>query len=141
MQYPGRWYDGRMIVYCCSDLIFATKIHSTADAIGVVCRPARDESALQARLDRVDDGKANGAVDAVIVDLTMGEAGLKLIGLAKGHEAKPEVVAFAPHVEVRMLEAAEELGADRVMPRGAFASQLPQLLRALSELAPPNTPG
>lgn len=128
-----------MIVYCCSDLIFATKIHSTAEAVGLVCRPARDGGALQARLDCVDDGKAHDAVDAVIVDLTMGEAGLALIGLAKEHEAKPTVVAFAPHVEVRMLQAAEELGADRVMPRGAFAAQLPQLLRALSGLEPPNT--
>lgn len=130
-----------MIVYCCTDLIFATKIHSTADAVGVVCRPARDEAALKARLDCVDDGKAHDAVDAVIVDLTMGEAGLKLIELAKGHEAGPEVVAYAPHVEVRMLQAAEELGANQVMPRGAFASQLPQLLRALSRPTPPNTPG
>jgi len=130
-----------MIVYCCSDLIFATKIHSTADAVGVVCRPARDEAALQARLECVDDGKAHDPVDAVIVDLTMGEPGLNLIRVAKVHEAKPQVVAFAPHVEVRMLQAAEELGADQVMPRGAFASQLPQLLRALSGLAPPDTAG
>lgn len=129
-----------MIVYSCSDLIFSTKIHSTAESLGIICRPARHIAALQARLDRVDDGKANDAVDAVIVDLTMGDTGLRLIELAKGHGAAPQVVAFAPHVEVRMLQAAEELGADQVMPRGAFASQLPQLLQALSGLAPPNTP-
>lgn len=128
-----------MIVYCCTDLIFATKIHSTAEAIGITCRPARDQAALQARLDRVDDGKANDPVAAVIVDLTMGDAGLQLIELAKGHGTGPKVVAFAPHVEERMLAAAEELGADRVMPRGAFAAQLPQLLQALLGPASPNT--
>jgi hypothetical protein len=121
-----------MIVYCCSDLIFATKIHSTAEALGIVCRPARDEAALRARLDRVDDGKAHDRVSAVMIDLTLGEVGLELIGLAKGHDAGPEVVAFAPHVEVAMLQAAEQLGADRVMPRGAFAAQLPQLLKSYS---------
>jgi len=126
-----------MIVYCCHDLIFATKIHSTAEALGLVCRPARDEAALLARLDCVDDGKAHGKVAAVIVDLTMGEAGLRLIGLAKGHTSSPQVIAFAPHVEVRSLRAAEGLGADRVMPRGAFAAQLPQLLQACSTAGQP----
>ena len=129
-----------MIVYCCTDLIFATKIHSTADALGIVCRPARDVEALGARLDRVDDGKANDAVSAVMIDLTIGEAALDLIRQAKGHEAGPEVIAFAPHVEVDMLRAAEGLGADRVMPRGAFAAQLPQLLEACSTTGQPTTP-
>ncbi len=134
-----------MIVYCCTDLIFATKIHSTAESLGVVCRPARDEAALRARLDRVDDGKANDAVEAVMIDLTMGEVALELIGLAKGHDAGAgaspgagaKVIAFAPHVEVGMLKAAEELGADQVMPRGAFAAQLPQLLGAYSTTGHP----
>ena len=126
-----------MIVYCCHDLIFATKIHSTAEALGLVCRPARDPAALLTRLNCVDDGKAHGEVRAVFVDLTMGEAGLKLIELAKGHESCPHVVAFAPHVEVQSLRAAEQLGADRVMPRGAFTAQLPQLLQACSTAKQP----
>ena len=126
-----------MIVYCCHDLIFATKIHSTAEALGRVCRPARDEAALRARLDRVDDGKAHGAVEAVIIDLTMGEAGLGLIRFAKGHAAGPQVIAYAPHVEAQLLQAAGEAGADQVMPRGAFAAQLPQLLQACSAAVPP----
>ncbi len=125
-----------MIVYCCHDLIFATKIHSTAEALGLVCRPARDEAALRARLDRIDDGKAYDVVDAVIVDLTMGEAGLVLIRVAKGHAAGPHVIAYAPHVEVELLGSAGEAGADRVMPRGAFAAQLPQLLQACSASGP-----
>jgi len=128
-----------MIVYCCHDLIFATKIHSTAQTLNLVCRPARTEEALRHRLDRIDDGKPNDAVRAVIIDLTVGEPALGLIELAKGHAAAPTVVAFAPHVEVEMIDAAEERGADTVMTRGAFSSQLPDLLCALSQK--PTTPG
>lgn len=122
-----------MIIYCCHDLIFATKIHSTAQSLGLVCRPARDAQALRNRLDRVDDGKPNDPVSGVIVDLTIGEPALDLIDLVKGHDAKPEVIAFAPHVEVQMLEAAGQRGADSVMPRGAFSAQLPDLLCALAQ--------
>lgn len=122
-----------MIVYCIHDLIFATKVHSTAEALGVTCRPARDTEALRKRLDRVDDGKANDAVSAVVVDLTIGDTALDLVELAKAHAAGPIVVAFAPHVEVERMDAAGRRGADRVMPRGAFSAQLPDLL---CELAP-----
>jgi len=121
-----------MIVYCCHDLIFATKIHSTAQALGLVCRPARDASALRKRLDRVDDGKANDEVLAVIVDMTIGDAASELIRTAKEHAPGLAVVAFAPHVEVQQLEEARQSGADRVMPRGAFSAQLPDLLSELS---------
>ena len=122
-----------MIIYCCHDLIFATKIHSTAQSLGLVCRPARTAEALRNRLDRVDDGKPNDPVSGVVIDLTIGDAALDLIELAKGHAAGPKVVAFAPHVEVQLLEAAEQRGADSVMPRGAFSAQLPDLLCALTK--------
>ena len=121
-----------MIVYCCKDLIFATKIHSTAEALGLVSRPARDATALRHRLDRVDDGKPHGEVVAVLVDMTMGEAAAGLIELARSHDAALPIVAFAPHVEVGLLEEARLRGADRVMPRGAFSAQLPDLLCELS---------
>ena len=64
-----------MIVYCCADLIFSTKVASTCEALGVVSRPARDVGMLRKRLDRVEDGKANGAVAAVMVDLEAGDKG------------------------------------------------------------------
>lgn len=122
-----------VIVYCCHDLIFATKIHSTAESLGLVCRPARDAAALENRLNRVDDGKANGKVTGVVVDLTIGEAARGLIELAKRHATAPVVIAFAPHVETQRLAEAERCGADRVMPRGAFSAQLPGLLCGLAQ--------
>ena len=122
-----------MIIYCCHDLIFATKVHSTAEALGLVCRPARDAAALMNRLNRVDDGKANDPVTGVVVDLTIGDEAPGLIELAKGHPSAPTVIAFAPHVETERLEEAKRRGADRVMPRGAFSNQLPGLLCGLAQ--------
>ncbi|MFW6058623.1 MAG: hypothetical protein ACODAQ_00490 [Phycisphaeraceae bacterium] len=121
-------YHGGMIVYACSDLFFATRIRSTADSLGVVTRPTRDAEALQQRLDRVDDGKPNDPVRAVMVDLELGEAGIALVRQAKQHAAAPTVIAFGSHVAKEVLEAAQSAGADQVLPRSAFTTKLPALL-------------
>lgn len=118
-----------MIVYCCADLIFSTRVRSTADSLGVTTRPVRDAEMLQKRLDRVDDGKPNEPVDALLVDLDTGERGLALIGHARRHDADLPIIAFGSHVAVEVLEAARAAGADPVMARGAFTANLPELLR------------
>ncbi len=117
-----------MIVYCCSDLIFATKIAGTAQALGVTARPARDAEALTRRLDQVDDGKPHGPVRAVLVDLDLADVGLSLIRLTKAHAAAPAVVAFGSHVATALLAQAREAGADFVMPRSQFTATLPALI-------------
>ncbi len=122
-----------MIVYCCADLIFSTKVASTCEALGVSARPARDVEMLRRRLDRVDDGKANDAVAAVIVDLETGGKAFDLIRLAAGHGAKPAVIAFGPHVMVDALREAEASGADAAMARGAFTAQLPTIVKRFAE--------
>ncbi|MEQ9454131.1 MAG: hypothetical protein RLN76_06005 [Phycisphaeraceae bacterium] len=129
-------YSIVMIVYACADLIFATKIRATAEALGIVSRPARDSEKLQARLDRVDDGKPNGAVKAVLIDLDLGQDALPLIRLSVNHPAQPVVVAFGAHVAVDLLRAAAEAGADPVMARGAFTGQLPDLLQRWDQPSP-----
>ncbi|MEM9021262.1 MAG: hypothetical protein AAGC44_11905 [Planctomycetota bacterium] len=118
-----------MIVYCCADLIFATKVRSTCEALGVVSRPARNAEMLQKRLDRIDDGKPNDAVSLILVDLEIGEDALSLIELAKVHGQAPPVIAWGPHVATRLLELAGQKGADQVMARGAFTAQLPQIVQ------------
>lgn len=119
-----------MLVYCCSDLIFATKIASTAEAVQVVARPARNAEMLRARLDQVDDGKANGPVSVLMVDLDLGNAAFDLIAQAAAHPAPPRIIAFGPHVLATALAKAKDVGADAAMTRGAFTAQLPELIRA-----------
>ncbi len=117
-----------MIVYCCSDLIFATKVRSTAEALGVVTRPVRDTQMLSNRLSRVEDGKPNDAVRAVFLDLEAGDHVLDMVTQVKAHDPALPVVVFASHVLTDLLQQARERGADRVLTKGAFASSLPDLL-------------
>lgn len=118
-----------MIVYCCADLIFATKVRSTCDALGAVARPARNAEMLQKRLDRVDDGKPNDAVALVLIDLEIGEPALELIRLVRAQDPVLPVIAWGPHVAVDLLRQAGEAGASQVMARGAFTAKLPEIVR------------
>ena len=117
-----------MIVYCCADLMYATKIRSTCESLGVVSRPARNAEMLQARLEQIDDGKPNAPIAAVLIDLDLGEDALPLIQQVKAHSPGVPVIAWGPHVLVDLLEAAQQAGADPVMARGAFTAQLPGII-------------
>lgn len=122
-----------MIVYCCQDLLFATKIRTTAEAIDIPCRPARDEQALQNRLDQVEDGKLNEAVTGVVVDLALEDTATALIRLAAAHDSRPQIAAFGSHVDTDMLQSASENGAHFVMPRSSFTANLPEILQRLAD--------
>lgn len=120
----------RMILYAAADLIWATKIKGVADGLGVACRPARDLAMLEARL-------SDCHVSAFLVDLDKGQEALGLIRRAKAGSgeagnAKVRVIAWGPHVQKDLLQAARDAGADEVMTRGAFDHSLPDLLLKLS---------
>ena len=117
-----------MILYTCTDLLWATRVKSTAEALGLVARPVRSRAMAEDRL-------AEGGVTGLIVDLETGPFGLDLIAWAVERGVGP-VVAFGPHVAAEALAAARAAGADRVMARGAFADRLPQILRGLADGAP-----
>jgi hypothetical protein len=119
-----------VILYFTADLIFATRIRSTADAIGVPVRPVRTVERLRELL-------AEETVNAIIVDLDAGEMAIDLIDAAVAAEPPLASLAFGPHVNIEAFEAAHRAGASQVMPRGRFAEQLPSLLRALD--IPPAT--
>ena len=118
-----------MIVYCCTDLIFATKIGSTAQVLGVPARPTRDIAALTKRLNCVEDGRINEPVTGVMVDLELGTSALQMLRQVKEHDAEIPVIAFGSHVATDVLQEAREGGADYVMPRSQFTVELPELLR------------
>ena len=119
-----------MIVYCCADLIFATKVRSTCDALGAISRPARNTEMLQNRLGQIDDGKANEPVTLVLIDLDMGEPALELITTARTHQADLPIIAWGPHVAVQLLNQAGQAGASDVMTRGSFTAKLPEIIEA-----------
>ncbi|MCB9845110.1 MAG: hypothetical protein H6811_03875 [Phycisphaeraceae bacterium] len=119
-----------MIVYLASDLLWATRIKSTAEALGVGARPVRTLKMLQARLAESAPGTTTH-VRGAIFDLEAGPTAVDLLQHLR--ESAPDVrtIAFAPHVNVEEMERARHAGADRVMTRGAFDRSLPDLLRAL----------
>ena len=118
-----------MIVYSCHDLVFATKIRSTAESLQLPNRPARGSQALADRLKQVDDGKLNEPVTAVLIDLDLADAALELVEQVKTHDRNLPVIVFGSHVETQLLDAAKQRGADFVMPRSSFTANLPAILR------------
>lgn len=124
-----------MILYSAADLIWATRIKSTADDLGIPCRPARNERMLRDRL-------ADSTVRAVLLDLEAPDRAWELLAILRGPDAEPgtgaiRVLAWGPHVAVDLFERARRLGADEVLTRGAFSSGLPGLLGRLHAGPPP----
>ncbi len=120
-----------MILYVCADLLWATRIKSTAEAIGLAARPVRSLEMLEARL-------ADSDVRALVVDLETEDLGLDLIRQLRGPGATEthraiRVLAFGPHVMTELFAKAKEAGADRAIARGGFAANLPDVLKALDE--------
>jgi DNA-binding NarL/FixJ family response regulator len=119
-----------MIVYLAADLIWATRIKATAEAIDIQARPVRTLEMLEARL-------ADSDISAMIVDLDSPIIAIELVGRLKGHEAKEtekeiRVVAFGPHVHKELFDQARQAGADEVLTRGAFDHNLPEILLHLA---------
>lgn len=118
------------LLYHGADLIWMTKLRSGAEALGIPVRAVRSVEMLEARL-------ADSPVKGLIVDLDAPEVALALIERAAEHngEGGPRVriAAFGPHVEVERFAQAKAAGADQVMPRGALAARMDDVLKSLVE--------
>lgn len=130
-----------MILFHSSDLIWATKIKGTADAIGVAARPVRTLEMLEARL-------ADSDVTAVVVDLEAPDVALALIRHLRradrgAREHRIRVLAYGPHVATDEFELARRAGADHVVARGAFNARMSSILSDLATpvLKPPTSGG
>jgi CheY-like chemotaxis protein len=125
-----------MLLYAAADLIWASKIKATADALGVPARPVRTMEMLEARLADTPQ------IAALLVDLDKGDEGLALISrlrdASKGageREQKIRVLAWGPHVAKELLQAARDAGANDVMTRGGFDGNMPEILMRLGAVA------
>lgn len=116
-----------MILYFATDLIWATRIKGTADALGLPCRPVRTVDMLRARL-------ADSPVRALVVDLDTPDVAIDLIRTVRAEPpagGPVHVLAFGPHMAKDAMLAARDAGADEVLPRGAFDRDLGAVLRRL----------
>jgi DNA-binding NarL/FixJ family response regulator len=103
------------VVALVRDLLFATKISSTAQALSVPLKMVRDPAQL-----------APDAARCLIVDLNLPGA----IAAAAGWKAvqNAPVVGFVSHVDTAAIQQARSAGIDRVIARSQFVQILPQLL-------------
>jgi CheY-like chemotaxis protein len=105
-------------LFVCDDLIFTSRVTTTARAKGLTVTPVR--SAEQA----VQVAKASPPA-CVIVDLhTVADVPALLAGLREACRVMPRVVAYGSHVNKELLQAAHDAGCDVVLPRSKFAASL-----------------
>jgi hypothetical protein len=120
-----------MILYCCTDLIFATKIRSTAESLNVPTRGIQSDDDLTPFADASADEPAEGetCVTAIMIDLELGDAAMQLIDHARATLPNAQLIAFGSHVAKSVLDQAKARGAHQVLPRSAFTDRLPELLQ------------
>jgi|SRR5581483_9845310 len=97
------------------DLMFASKITATAQALGCATKLIRDPEKLS-----VEPG------ERLIVDLNQPRA-LEAAANWKGRSTR-RVVGFVSHVDRETIDHAKSLGIDQVMPRSLFVQNLDSLL-------------
>ncbi len=122
-----------MILYFAADLLWASRIKATADALGLPARPVRTLEMLEARL-------ADTEPVALLADLDKPETALVLINRLRAPSASERdrairIVAWGPHVAKDVLQSARDHGADEVLTRGAFDHNLQDILLKLSSRA------
>ncbi|MBI3835043.1 MAG: hypothetical protein HY287_12005 [Planctomycetes bacterium] len=111
----------RIIVAYVKDLIFSTKIRSTAQTIGKDIVIVQSTFAFKTELQKTPASLA-------IIDLDAGRDALEALAEALAALPNDRVVAFVSHIHQETIEAAKSLGAQRVMPRSRFSSELPNIL-------------
>ncbi len=115
---------GPMLLYLASDLLWATRVKALADDLKIPARPVRSLEMLDARL-------ADSPVQAMVVDLES-EVALDLISHLRNAKPGVRILCFAPHVKKDVMDAARQAGAHEVLPRGAFDSNMAQILQRLA---------
>lgn len=113
-----------MVLALVDDLMFASKIKSTAAHLGVTVTFARTSDAALTAM-------RGTAPTLVIFDLNSPRTDpLGTVTAMKLDAALATIptVGYASHVQVDVINAARAAGVDDVLARSAFAMQLPELL-------------
>ena len=113
-----------MVLIAVDDLLFSSKIRTTAKqlAVEVVFARTPDEILAQAR-----------ALKPSLIVFDINSEKADPINTVAALKAEPELQAipttgFVSHVNTALILAARQAGMDEVMARSAFAANLPQIL-------------
>lgn len=113
-----------MILAAVDDLLFSSKIRTTAKGLGTDIVFARTAVDVLARAEELKPS-------LILMDLSS-EKTDPIATIAALRAAAPvgttRILAFASHVRTDLIAAALAAGADQVLARSAFASNLPDIL-------------
>lgn len=107
------------------DLFFVVKINDSAKRAGLTCEFLKSEEAL------IEKATAETPL-MIILDLNAGSVNpVTMISKLKSIEAlRPiSIISFVSHVQGELKQQAQDAGANMVMARSAFSTNLPQILK------------
>ena len=113
-----------MILAAVDDLLFSSKIRTVGKQVGAELVFARTPSEILE--------KARAARPSLVV-FDLNSAKTDPVATIAALKSDPElsgirVLGFASHVHAELIAAAQQAGADQVLPRSAFAARLPEIL-------------
>ena len=114
--------SAKTLVILIDDLIFETMIRGAARTSGwrIEC------AATTARLTKA---VSEHSAPLAIVDLNIAPADpVAAIASLRSLNPPPRILAFVSHVDRDLADRAQRAGADQVLPRSRFTTELPQLL-------------
>jgi DNA-binding NarL/FixJ family response regulator len=116
----------REIMVFVEDIFFTAKIRETARVLSRDVRFIRDLAGLDKRL----SGPAPGMI---IIDLAA--ESLKPLEIIRRVKEQPEwqqarIVAYASHARAELMEEANQIGADTVLPKSGFTQKLAEILQS-----------
>ncbi len=113
-----------MILAAVDDLMFSSKIRTTAGQLGLDVTFARSPEQVleQAR-----------ALSPGVVILDLNSTRCRPLEAIASLKADPDLAAlptvgFVSHVQTDLIEAARQAGTDEILPRSAFTAQLAEIL-------------
>jgi CheY-like chemotaxis protein len=114
-----------MIIAVLDDLMFTSKIKTTAGQLGVAVTFARSADAAL--------GEMRKATPSLVI-LDLNNARTNPLGIVSSMKQDPVLasiptVGYASHVQTDVINAARQAGVSEVMARSAFTQQLPEILR------------
>jgi len=110
------------VLFLSSDLVFSSRLAAAGQRLGINVSTV---SSIDAAVERIQ----GNLIELVVCDLSApGAEPQALVAGLRREQANLAIVAYAPHVHEKRLEAATEAGCNEVLTRGQFDRQMDEIL-------------